>query len=150
MTYSKAPLKDKSVKALDFLTGYWRGTSGDDIFEEYWLPEVSSSKACVFRWIKRGQVYVYEIVALVERDGEIHMLLRHFNEAFTAWEEKDSPRDFVVTELSETEVTFVDSQNPEGGYLRYDVSKKNTLEFSDHEPNGTVSFSLSFTRVTHY
>jgi len=147
MTYSKTPLRGKSVRNLDFLTGHWKGTAGDDIFEEYWLPELHSNKACVFRWIKGGEIYIYELVALVERDGEIHMLLRHFDKGFTAWEEKTSPRDFVVTEMTETEVTFIDTGNPDGGFLRYDTSKKDTLEFSDHEVDGSINFSLVFTKV---
>jgi hypothetical protein len=147
MTYSKIPLKGKSVRDFEFLTGLWRGTKGDDFFEEYWSPEIHKNKACVFRWIKKSEVYIYEIVALVERDGEIHLLLRHFDKGFNAWEEKDSPRDFVVTELSETEVVFIDTGNPDSGFLRYDVSNEDSLEFSDHEPDGSVNFSLSFERV---
>lgn len=143
------PLKGGSVRNLDFLTGHWRGVAGDDFFEEYWLPEMFSNKACIFRWLKKGVVYIYEIIALVERDGEIHMLLRHFNEAFTAWEEKDSPRDFVVTEISDTEVILINTQNPESGFLKYDASKENTLEFFDHEPDGAINFSLVFKKITH-
>jgi hypothetical protein len=115
--------------------------------EEYWLPEEYSNMSCVFRWIKKGVIYIYEIVALVEQDNEIHMLLRHFNKEFTAWEEKDSPRDFVVTELSQNRVTFIDTGNPDGGFLRYATSKTGTLEFFDHEPDGTVNFSLQFKKV---
>ncbi len=147
MTYSKTPLKDKSVKDLEFLTGHWKGETGEDIVEEYWLPEMYSNKACVFRWIKKGEIYIYELVSLVERNDEIHMLLRHFDKAFTAWEEKDGPRDFVVTKVSETEVVFIDTQKPDGGFLRYNTSKKDTLEFFDHEPDGTVNFSLKFKKV---
>ena len=147
MTYSKMPLKGKSVKDLEFLTGHWKGDTGEDIVEEYWLPEMHSNKVCVFRWIKKGEIYIYELVSLVERNEEIHMLLRHFDKAFTAWEEKDSPRDFVVTEISETAVVFIDTQKPDGGFLRYDTSKKDTLEFFDHEPDGTVNFSLMFKKV---
>ena len=147
MTYSNTPLKGKSVRDLEFLTGLWRGTIDEDIFEEYWLPEMLSNKACVFRWIKNGEIYIYELVAMIERDNEIHMLLRHFDKGFTAWEEKDSPRDFVVTELSKTEVVFIDARNPDSGFLRYDTSKKDILEFFDHEPDGTVNFSLLFKKV---
>ncbi|MHA1965532.1 MAG: DUF6265 family protein [Candidatus Thorarchaeota archaeon] len=147
MTYSKTPLAGKSVRDLDFLTGHWRGKMGDDFIEEYWLPEMNSNKACVFRWIKKGDVYIYEIVALVEQDREIHMLLSHFDKGFTAWEEKNSPRDFVVTELSKTEAVFIDTQKPDGGFLRYDTSKKDTLEFFDRESDGTINFSLIFKKV---
>jgi hypothetical protein len=148
MKYSKFPLKGISVKQLDFLTGHWKGETDDDIFEEYWLPEMYSNKVCVFRWIKNGEIYIYEIVALVEKSGEIHMLLRHFDKGFVAWEEKNAPRDFVVTGLSENEVIFINSQNPESGFLRYDTSKKDTLEFFDHEPDGTINFTLLFKKIS--
>jgi len=147
MTYSTKPLKGKSVRNLSFLVGYWRGEIDSDIIEEYWLPETQSNMACVFRWIKKGEIYIYELVSLIERDNEIHMLLRHFDKKFTAWEEKDAPRDFVVTELSTKEVVFIDTKNPDGGFLRYDTSKENTLEFFDHEPDGSVNFSLSFYKM---
>ena len=147
MTYSTKPLKGKSVQNLGFLVGHWRGEIDSDIVEEYWLPENHSNMACVFRCIKKGEIYIYELVTLIERGDEIHMLLRHFDKNFTAWEEKDVPRDFVATELSAREVIFIDTRNPGGGFLRYDTSKDDTLEFYDHEPDGSVNFSLSFTKV---
>lgn len=147
MAYSQTPLKNRSVAEFDLLTGHWKGKAGDDIIEEYWLPETNSNKLCVFRWIRDGSIYIYEIVALVERDGEIHMFLRHFDKNFVAWEEKEAPRDFVVTDLSPTRVRFVDSRNPKSGFLQYDTSEKNTLRFSDHEPDGSVSFELVFQKV---
>ena len=55
MTFSNTPLKGKSIAELEFLTGHWKGKAGDDIIEEYWLPEVEGNKACVFRWIKNGE-----------------------------------------------------------------------------------------------
>ena len=148
MVYSKNPLRGRSIQEVTFLIGHWRGSMGDDIIEEYWLPEIHSNMACVFRWIKNGEIYIYELVSLVEQNDEIHMFLRHFNKDFTAWEEKDAPRDFVVTDLAEDEVVFIDTANPDGGHLRYNTSKKDTLEFFDHEPDGTVNFSLSFTKQT--
>lgn len=147
MTYSNTPLKGKSVRNLNFLNGLWSGEDGDDFFEEYWSSEMHSTMACVFRWIKKGELYIYELVILAERDGEIHMLLRHFDKELTAWEEKESPRDFVVTEISENQVVFIDTQNPDGGFLRYNTSKEGTLEFFDHEPDGKINFSLSFKKT---
>jgi hypothetical protein len=147
MAYSQKPLRNRSVSEFDLLTGYWKGKAGEDTIEEYWLPETNANKLCVFRWIRNGSIYIYEIVALIERDGEIHMLLRHFDKNFIAWEEKEEPRDFVVTDLSGTSVRFVDSRNPKTGFLQYATSEKNILRFSDHEPDGSVSFELIFQRV---
>ena len=147
MTFSNTPLKGKSIAELEFLTGHWKGKAGDDIIEEYWLPEVEGNKACVFRWIKSGEIYVYEIVALKMKNDEIHMLLRHFDKDFVAWEEKNRPRDFVVSELSESDVVFVDSSNPEKGFLRYDAEKENILEFFDYDSDGSIQFNLVFQKI---
>jgi hypothetical protein len=59
-------------------------------------------------------------------------------------EEKDAHKDCVVTELSKTEVIFKDTEGPDGGFLRYYNGKKDTLEFSYHDANGLMKFSLVF------
>lgn len=66
---------------------------------------------------------------------------------FTALEKKDGPLDFVVTELSETEVVFIDMTKPDDGFLRYNVRKKDMLEFFSYEPEESVHFLLFFKRV---
>jgi hypothetical protein len=147
MNYSREPVKGRSVSDLERLTGHWRGTTKDGIVEEYWLPEVDGNKACVFRWMRGGDIYIYEIAAMVERGGDLHMLLRHFDRDFTAWEEKDKPRDLVITKLTPTKIVFVNTENPDGGYMQYDTSLQNTLHFSDHEPDGSVSFELVFQKI---
>ena len=147
MTYSREALKGRSVSELGMLTGHWRGVNGDDIFDEYWLPETRGNMACVFRWLKGDSIYIYEIVALIEKNAEIHMMLRHFNEKFVASEEIDKPLDFIVTELTTNKVVFVNRSNPDGGYLQYDMSEEGYLRFQACEPDGSVSFGLDFERV---
>ncbi len=147
MTYSRDALKGRSVSELEMLTGYWRGVHGDDIFEEYWLPEARRNKACVFRWLKGQSIYIYEIVALVERNNEIHMLLRHFDRDFVASEDKDNPLDFVVTEMSSTQVALVDTHDPDGGYLQYDASEEGRLRFRAYGADGSVLFELQFEKI---
>jgi hypothetical protein len=147
MSYSREAIRTKSVSDLERLTGYWRGRTKDGMVEEYWLPEVRGNKACVFRWIRGGDIYIYEIAAVVERGGELHMLLRHFDRELTAWEEKDKPRDLVITELTPTKIVFVNTEDPDGRYMQYDTSEPNTLRFSDHEPDGSLSFELVFQRL---
>jgi hypothetical protein len=140
-------MKGKSLSDLEMLNGHWRGTSGDDIVEEYWLPCERENKACIFRWLKDdSSKNMFEAVIVVERNDEIHMLLRHFDTNLHAWEEKDSPWDFVATEISESTLTFVDANNPDSGFLHYDISK-DRLRFRMFEPDETVKFELRFSRV---
>ncbi|MHA1907684.1 MAG: DUF6265 family protein [Candidatus Thorarchaeota archaeon] len=147
MTFSKIPLKGKSVEDLNFLTGHWEGTSEKDTIEEFWLPVLEGKMAGIFRWMKEGEIFVYEIIALSMIDDEVHMYLRHFDKEFVAWEEKDKPRCFVATEITDTDVVFVDTENPEKGFLRYSTSKDNTLEFFDYEADGKINFQLEFKKA---
>lgn len=148
MPFSKEAVKGRSVSELEMLTGRWRGVQGDDIFEEYWLPESRGNKACVFRWQKLDpEKDMFEAVIMIERNGEIHMMLRHFDHRFHAWEEKDEPLDFVVTELSPTHVTFVKASDPETGFLHYDLSQTGKLIFRMYAPDEAVRFKLEFLKV---
>ncbi|MFW9848920.1 MAG: DUF6265 family protein, partial [Candidatus Thorarchaeota archaeon] len=119
----------------------------DDVVEEYWLPVLDDKMAGIFRWTKDGEINIYEIIGLSVVDDELHMFLRHFDRKFVAWEEKDKPLCFVVTELSSTDVVFVDKDNPDKGFLRYSLKDDTNLEFISYEQNGEIQFKLEFRKM---
>lgn len=147
MVYSTSPLKGVPFERLDFFTGAWKGKSEGDLIEEHWMSDAQNNRTGMFRWIKDGEVFVYEIMALVERDDEVHLLLRHFGKDFECWEEKDKPMVFILTELTDTKAVFILSTKPEGGFLVYERVDENSLVFSDQEPDGSVSFELRFSKM---
>jgi hypothetical protein len=147
MGYSTSPLKGPLFEKLDFFTGAWRGKSNDDQIEEHWMPDARNNRTGMFRWIKEGDVFVYEIMALVERNDEVHLLLRHFGKEFECWEEKDKPMVFILTELTDTKAVFILSTKPEGGFLVYERADEKSLIFRDLEPDGSVSFELLFAKL---
>ncbi|MGY5876107.1 MAG: DUF6265 family protein [Candidatus Thorarchaeota archaeon] len=144
MAYSKTPVRGKDVKDLKFMHGAWQGNAGDDLIEEHWMPEILYNMTGMFRWIKKGDIFVYEIMAIVERDDTIQLLLRHFDKDFNGWEEKTKPMVLTVTELTETKAVFINSIKPDSGFLVYELIDSDTLKFSDFEPDGTISFELIF------
>ncbi|MFW9814257.1 MAG: hypothetical protein ACFFF9_17475 [Candidatus Thorarchaeota archaeon] len=54
---------------------------------------------------------------------------------------------YRFTELTETEVVFIDKGKTDSGFFRYDTSKESTLEFFDYEPDGSRNFSLLIEKV---
>ena len=144
MTFSTTPVIRKSVKDLAFLAGAWQGENGTDLFEEHWMLEVQNNMTGMFRWLKDGEIFVYEIMALVEREGNIHLLLRHFNKDFVGWEEKEESLIFILSELTDTKALFIKSNKPEDGWLMYERVDDKTLKFTDLESDGSVSFELTF------
>ena len=148
MVYSTTPLKGASVKQLEFMTGAWKGKSDGDQIEEHWMSEVQNNRTGMFRWIKDGEVFVYEIMTLVERNDEVQLLLRHFGKDFECWEEKENPMIFIATIIRENKAIFMRSTRPESGFLMYERIDEKTLKFSDLEPDGSVSFELHFTKIS--
>ncbi|MHA1958639.1 MAG: DUF6265 family protein [Candidatus Thorarchaeota archaeon] len=147
MTFSTTPLKGKSVKDLEFMTGAWRSATDDSIVEEHWMPEENNNKTGMFRWFREGEIYIYELMALVEKNGTISLYLRHFDKDFAGWEEKDKPREFILTYSSEKGAVFMAPETPDSGFLKYELVDSETLRFADLEPNGDVSFELFFQKI---
>ncbi len=146
MTFSTTPLIGKSVKDLTFLSGAWQGENGTDIFEEHWTMELQKNMTGMFRWLKGGEIFVYEIMAIVEREEHIHLLLRHFNKDFVGWEEKEKSLIFILAELTGTKALFIKADKPKDGWLMYERVDDKTLKFADLESDGSESFELTFNK----
>ncbi|MHA1928042.1 MAG: DUF6265 family protein [Candidatus Thorarchaeota archaeon] len=147
MSYSKQPVISKSVADLTFLTGVWRGQNAEDFFEEHWTQEIEGNMTGMFRWIKSGDIFVYEIMALIKRGKHILILLRHFNKEFVGWEDKEKPLTFLLTELDDSKAVFINPDKPDSGWLSYVLVDDNTLRFVDYKSDGTVGFELSFQKL---
>ncbi|MHA2286084.1 MAG: DUF6265 family protein [Candidatus Thorarchaeota archaeon] len=72
---------------------------------------------------------------------------QHFDKSFTAWEEKETPLVFLLTELTDNKAVFVSSTTPDGGFLQYELIDSKTLRFSDFESDGSLSFELLFHKL---
>jgi hypothetical protein len=146
MVYSKESLKGKSVKDLGLLIGSWEGVKDNDLYEEHWMSAVHGNMTGMFRWIKEGKVYIYEIMALIEKDDEVQFYLRHFDKKFHGHEAKDAPMVFHLTEIKGTRAVFVSEEKPDNGFIAYEVMGGDFLKFTDHKQDGSVAFELVFTR----
>ncbi|MFW9909235.1 MAG: DUF6265 family protein [Candidatus Thorarchaeota archaeon] len=147
MKHKTNPLVGARVKDLQFLSGTWRGTLGNSYVEELWTIETRSNMTGMFRWIRGDEIYIYEIMALVEVADTVQFFLRHFNKEFVASEEKDEPLKFLLTELTERKCVFVLAKSPEKGFISYEITDEDKLRFADFEPDGSLSFELVFEKV---
>ncbi|MFW9933278.1 MAG: DUF6265 family protein [Candidatus Thorarchaeota archaeon] len=146
MSYSKIPAKGKSIRDLALFIGCWEGTSGDDLIEEHWMSAAYGNMTGMFRWMKNGDVFIYELMALVEKNKEVLLYLRHFDKDFIGWEEKSTPMIFHLTEANGTKAVFTLRDNPEKGWIIYELLNSDILRFSDINADGSISFELIFKR----
>ena len=103
---SSAQSPAAQIQQLHWITGHWVSTGPDGYLEEVWLPAQGGAMLGSFQWIKEGEVYLYELLMISEKDGSLLLSLRHFDDQLHAWEEKESPMTFGLVKLEERKAFF--------------------------------------------
>lgn len=102
-----APMaKPANFAELAWLAGVWQGEMWGGKTEEHWSVPSGDSMMCMFSFVKDGQPNFYEFLALERREQGLVLHMRHFNPKLIAWEEKDAPMLFLVTQATASEVVF--------------------------------------------
>jgi hypothetical protein len=91
---------------VHWLVGDWYGEAFGDSFEEAWSPPSAGSMVGMFKLLKDSGVAIYELELLVEEEGSLSLMVRHFNADFTAWEDKDDYVYFPLVQVEENAVHF--------------------------------------------
>lgn len=95
-----------SLEDVSWLVGSWSGDAFGDTFEEVWNPPSAGSMVGMFKLLKDDQVAFYELVLLVEEEGSLSLKVKHFNDDFTAWEEKPDYVRFRLVKVEKDAVHF--------------------------------------------
>lgn len=136
-----APPSAAAPADLSWMAGHWRGEMGEDVIEEVWLPAAGGELLGMFRWLKGGEVYLYELFTIEPGPDGPLLLLRHFDPGLVAWEEKGEPYRFEPVSVGEGEATFVRRAN--GTLLTYRRRDDGGLEavlVDDGDPAKTATF----------
>lgn len=108
------------VADLAWIAGDWVREDGENKLQELWSKPEGDSMAGMFRWIKRGKVWIYELMTIREEEGSLVFRFRHFDNDMTAWEPKAEPNTYKLLSLGDREVIF---ENPDNDKLhRYELS----------------------------
>lgn len=99
---------------LAFIEGHWVAEHGNDELEEIWSSPVGDSMMGMFRWIKDGKVWLYELLCIRKEGEGIVFRFRHFSNELVPWEPEDEPLTFSLVGSSEGEAVFEnpDRENP--------------------------------------
>ena len=101
------------------LEGSWRGKIGEDIIEEIWSQSSGNSIMGMFRWVKNSRTNFYGFILITEDSYTLKMKIKHFNEDFSGWEEKDVYVEYKLKEVSDTEIIFSSDDPSEKGQIIY-------------------------------
>lgn len=103
-----------SVDDLAWFAGTWVGTIGGDPIEVAWLEPAGGAIVGVFRWIKQGEVYLYELLAIrPDPDGGgLVLALKHFGADLRGWEAQDESVIFDLVEAGDGRAVFAQRGRP--------------------------------------
>jgi hypothetical protein len=62
----------------------------------------------MFRWIKDGKVWMFELITITAADDGIVLRLKHFDRRLTGWEEKDEALTYPLVRHGPGEAVFED------------------------------------------
>jgi hypothetical protein len=95
-----------SIDDLAWMAGDWYGhVDGDDI-DEHWSTPAGGVMLGIFRWLKNGKVYLYELLAIEPEANGLVLRLKHFDRGLIGWEEKGIALAFPVVRAGKREVAF--------------------------------------------
>jgi hypothetical protein len=126
-----------TLSDLGWLAGTWRGVVDGDTVEEIWGEPLGPTIAGVFRWLKEGELYLYEILAIEADERGPVLRIRHFTPGLGIVEsEKDAPLSWRLALHAEQEAIFEDPAQTfprRITYRREGDTLTARLEGDDHE-----------------
>jgi hypothetical protein len=138
--YPVAGLKNAIVSDLAWLSGKWYGERQGEPVEEYWSDVAVGTLMGMFRWIRAGQVWFYELITIEQEAEGVVMRIKHFDPPLKGWEEKDESVTFLLVSLRESEAVFLKRNDEKRLWLIYSLESRGTLvsyferEEEDHKP----------------
>ena len=112
---------------LSWLTGTWQGQNGQDPVEEHWSPLRGNSLMGMFRWVKGGTVWFYELIAIEQEDESVFMRIKHFDPKLVGWEEKERAAEWVLVQLKGEEAVFLELNDWEARWAVYRLENQGRL-----------------------
>lgn len=102
------PIRAK-ITDLDWLEGHWTTSFDGNELHEIWSPPVRDCMMASFCWIKKGNVWMYELFSIAEENDGLVLRFKHFSRELHGWEEKDEALTLVLVGLEENVATFENS-----------------------------------------
>ena len=94
------------IEDVAWLAGSWAGEAFGGRFEDVWSEPSAGTMMGMYKVIQDGAPAFYELQLIVEQDGSLAWLVKHFSTDFTAWEEKDEYVTFPLVRLTEDTAYF--------------------------------------------
>ena len=147
----KSPVTGTGVAKLHelaWMQGTWIGDHNGDRLEEVWSAPSGDSLMGMFRWIKEGNVWMFELITITAEDHEVVLRLKHFDRRMVGWEEKDEALTCRLVRQRDREAVFEDPKrdHPRRFVYRLDGDNRLTIRLEGEEDGESKSTTLVFNK----
>ncbi len=102
-----SPKTDPRLERMSWIAGHWTLDRQGDKLEEIWAAPRGDAMMGMFRWIKDGKTWIYELCTITVEGVDIYFRLRHFaSPSLAAWEEKDAALTLKLVSQDAGQVIF--------------------------------------------
>jgi len=95
-----------SIKDIAWLAGFWQSEAFGGQVEDVWSAPSAGTMMGMFKVTQDGTPSFYELQLIVEREGSLAWLVKHFSAEFSGWEEKAAYVTFPLVRLTEDAAFF--------------------------------------------
>lgn len=125
--------RDKLAR-IGWMQGSWTAAVEGDYLDEFWSPPHDDSMIGMFRWSKKGTLWMCEMLSIVAEGDNIVLRVKHFDRSLVGWEEKDKAITMPLVRQSADESIFETSEKPDAKAqtvrLTYRKTGANTMDVS--------------------
>ena len=119
LAQTTAPAPSRAVLSdLTWMSGRWVDESGGNLSEEIWSEPSGDSMMGMWRYVKGGQVAIFEILTITVEPSGIVLRLRHFDPELAAREDKTTPVELAMVGWNDREAAFEGPAVGGGGHVR--------------------------------
>ena len=97
---------EATIEDIAWLAGFWHAEAFGGRVEDVWSSPSAGTMMGMFKVIQDDAPSFYELQLIVEQEGSLAWLVKHFSADFTAWEEKDAFVTFPLVRMTESSAFF--------------------------------------------
>ncbi len=91
---------------IAFIAGHWQGKMGSAFIEEVWSPPVGDNMTGMFRLVEEDKLVFSEFMHFEQNEDSVVLKLRHFGKGLIAWEDKENPLHFTLSNVDGDRAVF--------------------------------------------
>lgn len=97
---------EATIADIAWLAGSWHAEAFGGQVEDVWSSPSAGTMMGMFKVIEGEAPSFYELQLIVEQEGSLAWLVKHFSADFTAWEEKAAFVTFPLIRMTESSAFF--------------------------------------------